>query len=90
MHSSNPVFTRNDTFNGRGGQAHDGYGSTATRDPSTWSVGRAGPAVGASRPRRRPHRSSTGRITIDSVVQKTAFTLGLLVALGRRHLDPDR
>ena len=79
MHSSNPVFTRSDSFNGRGGQAHDGYGSTATRDPSTWSVGAPGqPSARPSAPPTAP--VGTGRISIDSVVQKTAITLFVLVA----------
>ena len=81
MQSSNPVFTRNDSFNGRGGRAHDGYGSTTTREPSTWSVGAPGQPGQPSRQSSAPPTApiGTGRITIDSVVQKTAFTLGLLV-----------
>jgi uncharacterized YccA/Bax inhibitor family protein len=74
MQSSNPVFARSDTFNGRGGRAYDGYGTTTTRDPSTWSVGAPGDlAAPPSTP------VGTGRISIDSVVQKTGATLGLLV-----------
>jgi uncharacterized YccA/Bax inhibitor family protein len=75
MHSSNPVFARSDTFNGRGTSAATGYGSATRADPSTWAVGSPG----------QPGQQGTvappdaGRITIDSVVQKTAATLGLLV-----------
>jgi uncharacterized YccA/Bax inhibitor family protein len=73
MQSSNPVFTRNDTFNGRGGRATAGYGS-APSSPSTWSVGAPGqPSAPPSAP------AGTDRITIDSVVQRTAATLGVLV-----------
>ena len=73
MQSSNPVFTRNDTFNGRGGRATAGYGSART-SPSTWSVGAPGqPSAPPSTP------VGTDRITIDSVVQRTAATLGVLV-----------
>jgi uncharacterized YccA/Bax inhibitor family protein len=73
MQSSNPVFTRNDTFNGRGGRATAGYGSAPT-SPSTWSVGAPGqPSAPPSAP------VGTDRITIDSVVQRTAATLGVLV-----------
>jgi len=73
MQSSNPVFTRNDTFNGRGGRATAGYGSAPT-SPSTWSVGAPGqPSAPPSAP------AGTDRITIDSVVQRTAATLGVLV-----------
>jgi uncharacterized YccA/Bax inhibitor family protein len=65
MQSNNPVFRRSDTFNGRSTYTNpSGY-----TDPSTWSTGSnagAPPTV-------------EERITIDSVVQKTAITLGVLV-----------
>jgi uncharacterized YccA/Bax inhibitor family protein len=78
MRSSNPVFARSETFNGRtqadygyatypGSGPSSGYadaGYSGGTDPSTWQTG-----VGV-----RP-----GRITIDDVVAKTAITLGLLV-----------
>ncbi|MGI8613699.1 MAG: Bax inhibitor-1/YccA family protein [Nocardioidaceae bacterium] len=73
MKSNNPVFARSDTFNGRGANAYGNptYPGAGAYDgygaPSTWSVGSPGPQV------------DTGRITIDSVVQKTALTLGVLV-----------
>ncbi len=76
MQSSNPVFTRNDAFNGRSASGYSGYGSTTQADPSTWSVGSPG----------QPGQPQTtapvdsGRITIDSVVQKTGITLFVLVA----------
>jgi uncharacterized YccA/Bax inhibitor family protein len=91
MRSSNPVFTRSETFNGRT-QADYGY-ATAPRsgpssgyadasyppaaDPSTWQTG-----VGVA----------PARITIDDVVAKTAITLGLLVlsAAATWVLLPDR
>jgi len=77
MQSSNPVFARSATFNGRG-TTHAGAGrSPGYSDPSTWSIGSPGaPAGGPS----APTQVGGGRITIDSVVQKTAATLGLLVA----------
>ncbi len=78
MHSSNPVFTRNDTFNGRGASAVSGYGSTTRADPSTWAVGSPGQPGQPGQPG-TVGPSDTGRISIDSVVQKTAATLGLLV-----------
>ncbi len=81
MKSSNPVFVRSETFNGRGQNQYGyetyaangpyaGYGQPGTRpsgsaDPSTWRTG-----SGVSAP---------SRMTIDSVVQKTAITLGLVV-----------
>ena len=74
MRSSNPVFARNDTFNGR--STYPGTGpSTGYGDPSTWSVGSPGtPGQHA------PTQVGGERITIDTVVQKTSMTLGLLVA----------
>jgi uncharacterized YccA/Bax inhibitor family protein len=77
MQSNNPVFRSSDEFNGRtnaygnqvyggSGVAHEGYGQT---DPSTWSVGTPGDT-----------RASTGPMTIDSVVQKTAIALFVVVA----------
>jgi uncharacterized YccA/Bax inhibitor family protein len=66
MRSSNPVFARSEGFNGRG--TASGVSYPAYSDPSTWS--------------QEPHAPTTvdrGRMTIDSVVQKTGITLGLLV-----------
>ena len=65
MQSNNPIFTRNDEFNGRAG-------TTAQSDPSQWQIdlnGNGAPtSVGTER-----------RMTIDSVVEKTAITLGLVI-----------
>jgi uncharacterized YccA/Bax inhibitor family protein len=80
MQSNNPVFRNSAQFNGRtsnaygnqvyggGGAAYQGYGTST--DPSTWSVGTPGTSAA---------RTSTGPMTIDSVVQKTG--LALLVVL---------
>jgi uncharacterized YccA/Bax inhibitor family protein len=74
MKSSNPVFVNSDTFNGQadygyptypGSGPYAGYGQPGYRDPATWQVGT--PTI-------------PGRMTIDSTLQKTALTLGLLVA----------
>ncbi len=77
MRSSNPIFTRAEGFNGRGnaygnqtypgnGQQHGGYG-----DPSQWGTGTpGGPST---------TQVDQGRMTIDSVVQKTGMTLGTVV-----------
>lgn len=69
MHSSNPVFARNDQFNGRGGTA------TAT-NPAQWTINLEDQpgATSSTAP------TSTGRMTLDSVVEKTALTLGIVVA----------
>ena len=59
MHSTNPVFSRTEGFNGRGGTAYADFGQAPA--PHT------------------PVGTGTGRITIDSVVQKTGITLGIVV-----------
>lgn len=73
MQSNNPVFRRSEEFNRAGGQTYAGYG-----EPSTWSTGQPGaPAqqgYGAPQP-----PASTSRMTIDSVVQKTSISLGVVV-----------
>jgi len=61
MQSSNPVFSRTEGFNGKGGTRY------ATFDQTTYD----GPATHTG--------SGTGRMTIDSVVQKSAITLGVVV-----------
>ncbi|MBC7631493.1 Bax inhibitor-1/YccA family protein [Aeromicrobium sp.] len=65
MKSSNPVFARSAEFNGKG--------TTAT-NPSQWQIdldSKGSPThTGAG----------TGRMTIDTVVEKTAITLGLVIA----------
>jgi len=80
MQSNNPVFRNSDEFNGRASNAygnqvyggsgtpHQGYGQAPTPDPSTWSTG-SPTHTGAD----------VGRMTIDSVVQKTGLTLLVLL-----------
>jgi uncharacterized YccA/Bax inhibitor family protein len=58
----------NRTYAGNG-QPQSGFG-----DPSTWGVGNAGDVYTAPAP-----YAPTERITIDTVVQKTAMTLGVVV-----------
>ena len=62
MKSSNPVFARSAEFNGRGG--------AIANDPSQWQVDLNGSPTHTEQ--------GTGRMTIDSVVEKTGITLGLL------------
>jgi uncharacterized YccA/Bax inhibitor family protein len=66
MQSNNPIFTRNSEFNGRGGAVQT--------DPSQWQVDLNGSPTHTER------GTGTGRMTIDSVVEKTAITLGLVIA----------
>jgi uncharacterized YccA/Bax inhibitor family protein len=82
MQSNNPVFRRSEEFQRGGanlygnqtyagnGNPYQGYGQPVT-DPSQWSVGTPG-ATGYA-------PAQTGPMTIDSVVQKTAITLGLVL-----------
>ena len=84
MKSNNPVFARSESFNGTGsnaygnqtyaggGQSYPGYGQTSQSpygetDPSQWGTGTAGPQV------------DEGRMTVDTVVQKTAISLFVVV-----------
>ena len=90
MQSNNPIFSRSPEFNGQGstgsgqnaygnqtyagsGQPHPGYGTPqnpyAQGDPSTWGTGT--PTTG---------ERSTAPMTIDSVVQKTAIALFVVIA----------
>jgi uncharacterized YccA/Bax inhibitor family protein len=80
MQSSNPVFRRAEGFNGQGrtspasGMSYPAYGtpSTSTYDPYT-----AGGYGGSTGP--VDTRTDRGPMTIDTVVQKTAFTVGLTI-----------
>ena len=81
MRSNNPVFSRSEEFNrassngygnqtyAGGGQNYPGYGDTGT-DPSQWGTGTPG----------TPGQVDQGRMTIDSVVQKTAISIALVFA----------
>ncbi|SEB55602.1 Uncharacterized membrane protein, YccA/Bax inhibitor family [Nocardioides exalbidus] len=74
MKSNNPVFARSEEFNRAsssaygnqtypaGGAAYPGYGES---DPSTWGTG-------------TPGQVDQGRMTVDSVVQKTAISIALV------------
>ena len=71
MQSKNPIFTRAEGFNGRNGQSAPAYPS-----PAQWSTGSpSGPSTHA-----QPGLDQ-GRMTIDSVVQKTGLTLGIVVVV---------
>ena len=75
MQSNNPVLRRSEAFNGQanvyGNQTYAGNGSTHAGygDPATWGTGSPTQAPGDTR-----------RMTIDSVVQKSAISLILVVA----------
>jgi uncharacterized YccA/Bax inhibitor family protein len=81
MQSNNPIFRRSGEFQ-RGGA--NPYGGTAMTDPSQWSVGTPG-GTGYAPP------TTAAPMTIDSVVQKTAMTIGvvILAAMATWILTPD-
>jgi uncharacterized YccA/Bax inhibitor family protein len=82
MQSSNPVFRRSEGFNGQGTQTYAGSGisyptygapsqpASGYAEPTTWG--------GGSDQFTAPTRVDQGRMTIDSVVQKTAVTVGVV------------
>ena len=81
MQSSNPVFRRSEGFNGRpaNGVSYPAYGTqTATpghQDPSSWGTGSPTDPYATT-------QVDQGRMTIDSVVQKTGITMGVVVLVG--------
>ena len=87
MQSNNPVFRNSEGFNGQAtqnaygnqtypgsGQSYPGYGSGPASDPSTWGTG-----VPTDTTRFDPTRRA--RMTIDSTVQKSAITIGVVVVM---------
>src|SRR5689334_17049873 len=82
MQSNNPVFRRSAEFNGSSnaygnqtyagnGAAYPGYGQPGYTDPAAWGTGTPGSPTHTE--------VSTGPMTIDTVVQKTAATLGVVI-----------
>jgi uncharacterized YccA/Bax inhibitor family protein len=82
MQSNNPIFRRSEEFN-RGGANMYGSGATMS-NPSQWSVGTPGDTGYAP-------TTTSAPMTIDSVVQKTAMTIGvvILTAMATWILTPD-
>jgi uncharacterized YccA/Bax inhibitor family protein len=93
MHSSNPVFRRSEGFNGRGStsgitypaQGAPAYGAGGTQQAPSWdNAPQQGQQYGQQDPYGNqyggPGQSvDQGRMTIDSVVQKTGLTIGVVV-----------
>jgi len=77
MQSNNPVFARNDSFNGRSSTQSYAAPGTGYTDPSTWSTGT--PGQGAQTGYGVQSDRDEGRMSIDSVVQKSAMTLAVVV-----------
>ncbi|CAN5307959.1 hypothetical protein BH09ACT10_BH09ACT10_29780 [soil metagenome] len=63
MQSKNPVFARSDEFNGKGV-------STTRTDPSSWQIDLNGNGPGSA-----TSVASDRRMTVDSVVEKTAISI---------------
>jgi uncharacterized YccA/Bax inhibitor family protein len=82
MQSNNPVFRRSEEFQ-RGGANLYGNGAPVS-DPSQWSVGTPGGTGYAP-------ATTSGPMTIDTVVQKTAITIGVVIvaAMATWILTPD-
>ena len=76
MQSNNPVFRRSDAFNGRGTNA---YGNQTYPGNGAGYEGYGQTPTGYDGPQ-APVRSGE-RMTIDSVVQKTGISLGIVVAV---------
>ena len=71
MQSNNPVFRRSEAFSGAAAHGQQtGYGS----DPSQWGVGGPGESTYLT-----PSQAPSAPMTIDSVVQKTGITLGVVI-----------
>lgn len=82
MHSSNPVFRRSEGFNGKaptnlyGNQSSAGSGVTY---PAYGTPQGGAPTDGWSNDPSTSAPVDQGRMTIDSVVQKTGITLGVVI-----------
>jgi uncharacterized YccA/Bax inhibitor family protein len=77
MQSSNPVFRRADGFNGR--PASNAYGNQTYPASGMTYPAYGSPSTGTTEPYVREPQAARGPMTIDSVVQKTGATLGILV-----------
>jgi len=87
MQSHNPIFQRSETFNGQsaqqyghtgypaGGQGYQGYGTGAVPPPAQYAPEHSDPSTWQY-PTESPLQE---RMTIDSVVSRTAITLGLVI-----------
>ena len=78
MQSSNPVFARSAEFNGTRRRR-------SANDPSQWQIDLNGES-----PTHTELGRGTGRMTIDTVIEKTAITLRVLVCRGGHRMGPHR
>ncbi len=84
MQSSNPVFRRSEGFNGQSANRARGtgfsYPASGTQAPPPPGYGEtAAWGTGAPTDQQAPGRIDQGRMTIDSVVQKTGITMAVVV-----------
>jgi uncharacterized YccA/Bax inhibitor family protein len=81
MQSNNPVFRNSAAFNGQGNQANAYGNQTYPGNGASYPAYGAGGGMGGYADTATPTHttSGSGRMTIDSVVQKTAFSLGIVV-----------
>ena len=78
MQSNNPVFRRSEAFSGSGAHGNQSYGNSGYgSDPSQWGVGTPGDPQGTAYA--PAPQAPSAPMTIDSVVQKTAITLGVVI-----------
>jgi len=77
MRSSNPVFSRSEGFNGRGAGSGMTYPGQGAPQAPQYAPPSGQQPYGAPAP--TDYATGGGRMTIDSVVQKTGISLGLVV-----------
>ena len=78
MQSNNPVFRRSEAFSGSNAHGNQSYGNSGYgSDPSQWGVGNPGDPQGTAYA--PAPQAPSAPMTIDSVVQKTAITLGVVI-----------
>jgi uncharacterized YccA/Bax inhibitor family protein len=82
MQSSNPVFSRAQGFNGRGsasGMTYPGQGAPQAPQYAPPGYPTQQPSYGGQAPSGYDQPTGYDRMTIDSVVQKTGISIGLVV-----------
>lgn len=82
MQSSNPVFSRAQGFNGRGtasGMTYPGQGAPQAPQYAPPGYPSQQPSYGGPAPSGYDQQTGYDRMTIDSVVQKTGISIGLVV-----------
>jgi len=92
MQSNNPVFRRSEEFQRGGAPTYAGGNQSYGSDPSSWGVGAPGqPGQADPYGQGLAPRPADSVMTIDTVVQKTAMSLGIVIvaALATWILTPE-